>query len=506
MNMRFIFFLTSLFIASLVCEAAKQPNIIVFLVDDMGLMDTSVPFMLDNKGKPKKHPLNEWYRTPSMERLAARGIRFTDFYAHTVCSPSRSSIMLGQNSARHHTTNFISGKGKNTGKNGAPGWNFDGLTSKHTTIAKLLTNEGYKTIMIGKGHFGAKNTEGAEPLNLGFQTNIGAYHMGQPGSYYGENNYRRGNNGSFQVPHMEKYHGTKTFLTEALTLEAKDQIDKAIGEDKPFYLYMSHYAVHSPFSTDPRFIDHYPETEKGKNASAFATLIEGMDKSLGDIMDHLEAKGIAENTLILFLGDNGSDAPIKGPHAGQHSSAPLRGKKGSKWEGGVRVPFIAAWATPNPKNKLQQKLPIAKGAIQTQIAACFDIFPTITNMLSIKTPAQHIVDGQNLDVLFTAKEDRNRENVFLSHFPHPRTDKHFTTYRVGDWKLIYHYFPKQAGIDKGNCLLYNLKEDISESKDLAQQMPDKVKEMVIAMKKDLESKGAQYSVDDNKHELKPIVP
>ena len=130
-----------------------------------------------------------------------------------------------------------------------------------------------------------------------------------------------------------------------------------------FYLYMAHYAVHAPFNSDPRFADHYVDSGKPAPARAFATLIEGMDKSLGDILDHLDALGIADNTLIFFLGDNGSDAPLGHQHE-VACAAPLRGKKGAHYEGGMRVPFIAAWAKADKDNPAQKRLPIAVGAIR----------------------------------------------------------------------------------------------------------------------------------------------
>src|SRR5258705_10189208 len=136
------------------------------------------------------------------------------------------------------------------------------------------------------------------------------------------------------------------------------------------------YAVHAPFNSDPRFAANYKQSGKPANAQAFATLIEGMDKSLGDVLDHLDALNIAENTLIFFLGDNGSDAPLGHQHE-VACAAPLRGKKGSHYEGGVRVPFIAAWAKPNADNAVQKRLPISVGAIQSQQAAVYDMLPTI---------------------------------------------------------------------------------------------------------------------------------
>jgi arylsulfatase A-like enzyme len=144
---------------------------------------------------------------------------------------------------------------------------------------------------------------------------------------------------------------------ETLTREASAALKQTVDSGKPFFLHMAHYAVHSPFQSDPRFASNYKDSGKEKPAQNFASLIEGMDKSLGDILDHLEALGVAENTLILFLGDNGSDAPLGHPHK-VASSAPLRGKKGAHYEGGMRAPFIAAWAKPDPANRFQKSLPI----------------------------------------------------------------------------------------------------------------------------------------------------
>ncbi len=142
-------------------------------------------------------------------------------------------------------------------------------------------------------------------------------------------------------------------MTEALTLEAQREIDEAVAMKKPFFLYLPHYAVHAPFDSDPRFAGNYKQSDKPVQAQAFAALIEGMDRSLGMLLDHLEALSIAEETLVVFLGDNGSDAPLGHQHA-VACAAPLRGKKGSHYEGGVRVPFIAAWAKPDKKNAQQQ--------------------------------------------------------------------------------------------------------------------------------------------------------
>ncbi len=305
--------------------AQERPNIVVFLVDDMGLMDTSVPFITDRNGQPQRQPLNDWYRTPNMERLAAQGICFSTFYAQSVSSPSRTSIMTGQNAARHRTTNWINAESNNRDQFGPYEWNWQGLKANAQIYPAVLKAAGYKTIHVGKAHFGCKDSEGEDPTRLGFDVNIAGSSIGHPGSYHGENGYGwiKGNR-SRAVPDLEQYHRTSTFLSDALTLEAEKEIDKAIAEGKPFYLNMAHYAVHAPFETDERFIGHYQNSDKPQQAKAFATLIEGMDKSLGDLLDKLDEAGVAENTLVIFLGDNGGDAPLGGA-ADYGSSAPLKG-------------------------------------------------------------------------------------------------------------------------------------------------------------------------------------
>ena len=155
-----------------VATAATPPNIVIMLVDDMGVMDTSLPFLTDANGKPKRYPLNEFYRTPAMERLAARGIRFSQFSAMSVCSPTRISIQNGQNAARHRTTNWINPNTDNAGPQGPAEWNWRGLRRGDVTLARLLQQAGYRTLHVGKGHFGPVGSEGAYPLNLGFDVNV----------------------------------------------------------------------------------------------------------------------------------------------------------------------------------------------------------------------------------------------------------------------------------------------------------------------------------------------
>lgn len=490
-----------------VARAATPPNIIVVLVDDMGVMDTSVPFLTDAAGQPKAYPLNDYYRTPNMARLAARGIRFNNFCAMSVCSPTRTSIHTGQNAARHRVTNWIHPDTDNAGPHGPPQWRWQGLTKSDVTLAGLLRAGGYRTIHVGKGHFGPNGSEGADPKNVGFDVNIAGRAIGAPGSYHGRENYdRNGKNAHHAVPHLEKYHGTDTFLTDALTLEANAQVDAAVKAGKPFFLNFAHYAVHAPFDSDPRFTPNYKDSGKSPQSQAFASLVEGMDKSLGDLLDHLEATGIAENTLIFFLGDNGTDAPHGHMHA-VACAAPLRGKKGSHYEGGMRVPFIAAWAKPNADSPHQKRLPIPAGAIQSQQAAVQDLFPTILALAGQQAPRAHIVDGLRLDTLLAGKRDPARPETFLMHYPHaPHRTEYWTSYRDGGWKVIYHYLPSAVS-GNSHYQLYHLAEDPFESKNLATARPAELRRMMQGLIASLEQHEALYPVEtDRVTALKPKLP
>lgn len=485
---------------------APPPNIVVFLVDDMGVMDTSVPFLTDDEGHAKRYPLNDYYRTPNMERLARRGIRFNQFYAMSVCSPTRISIMTGQNAARHRTTNWINPDKNNAGPNGPPDWNWKGLKKGDVTLAGLLGANGYRTIHVGKGHFGPRQFDGADPSNLGFGINIGGATFGAPGSYYGKENFGLGTRrAKSAVPHLEKYHGQDIFLTEALTIEANAAVSQAVQDGKPFYLYLSHYAVHAPFQSDPRFADHYKDSGKPGPAQAFATLIEGMDKSLGDVLDHLETLGVADNTVVFFLGDNGSDAPLGHQHA-VACAAPLRGKKGAHYEGGMRVPLIGAWLKANKDNKHQKRLPIPAGAIQDQLAAVHDLFPTILGAAGIEPPSGHVVDGRLLDTLLSGQRDDSRPETFLMHYPHaPHRTHYFTCYRDGDWKVIYHYFPTDVS-GGSHYQLFNLAEDPFEQTDVAASRPDQLRRVMQDMIGALEQHDAVYPVNKEGQVQKPKLP
>ena len=475
----------------------EQPNILLFLVDDMGVTESSAPFIFDRNGKPCHQKLNDWYRTPHIERLAEQGVRMREFYAHSVCSPSRISIMTGQNSARHRTTNYIGSYTNNRNRFGPKKWNWKGIGADDFTLPKLLKKAGYRTIHIGKAHFGPFKHVGANPLNLGFDFSVGGSAIGMPGSYYAKRKYGKGT--ACPVPDLEKYWGSDTFLTEALTREAIGALENHLkSSEKPFFLYMAHYALHRPLQPDPRFIEHYAKEGVPKDVQAFSTLIEGMDRSLGDILDFLRKKGVAKKTLVIFMGDNGSDSPVGGwtnPFKYKSSkiggSAPLRGKKGSRWEGGVRVPFIAAWAEPDDQQPLQKRVPILRGSVNLGWGACYDLLPTLAEVVGEKIPESWKVDGISLLPVFNSPTWQLPERSFLSHYPHEHCSDYFTILRFGEWKIIREYDP--AGKRFGGKIkdeLYNIIEDVSESHDLSQQEPERLAAMRKRLEKSLKDHHA----------------
>ncbi len=498
--MKKILLFVALFFTLAHLHAAKKPNIILFLVDDMGVMDTSVPFLADKEGKPERHPLNNLFLTPGMERLSGLGIRMRHFYANSVCSPTRVSIMTGQSSARHRTTQWIRPEGNNAGPQGPKDWQWKGITAKHSTLAGLLKKAGYRTIHAGKAHFGPNDSYGELPQNFGFDVNIGGRAIGQPGSYYGKSNFTRGKNKSRAVFGLEKYHGKDTYLTEALTIEINAEIERSVEQKKPFFAYMSHYAVHAPFNPDPRFAGNYADKKVSKNAKAFATMIEGIDKSLNDMLDHVVKLGVAEDTLVFFLGDNGTDAPLGKTHA-IACAAPLRGKKGTHYEGGMRVPFIAAWAKANQDNPLQKSLPIPAGKLSSTKGTICDLFPTILKLAGVSHDGK--IDGSDFTGALSGGK-RAEEFTFLMHFPHSHRSSYYTAWHQGDWKLVYHYNrPPETRHE-----LFHLAADRTESNNLAATEKNELRRMVKSMTAALEEAGAQYpgSKKNPGKKIRPVLP
>lgn len=397
-------------------KETEQPNIILFMVDDMGWQDTSVPFW-----KERTH-FNDLYRTPNLERLAAEGIKFTQAYACTVCSPTRTSLMTGMNAARHRVTNWTLRYNFSQDQPDdvleMPVWNMNGLqpvdTVPHsvyaTTLPQLLSENGYYTIHCGKAHWGTIGTPGENPLNLGFDVNIAGHAAGGPGSFLGEHNFSaawRGGDRKWDVPGLEKYHGDSINLTHALTLEAIAALDISRSTGKPFFLYMSHYVVHTPIEPDHRYIRKYLEMGLDEREARYASMVEGMDRSLGDLMDYLDKNGLAKNTIILFMSDNGGlSATARGGEPHMHNR-PLNSGKGSAYEGGIRVPMLVKWP-----GKVQPQ------SVCNDYLIIEDFFPTILEMAGITSyHTVQPIDGISFVPMLLQTGNTSADRDLFWHYP-----------------------------------------------------------------------------------------
>ncbi len=430
----------------------SRPNILFFFVDDMGWQDTSEPFHTEVTD------LNRRYYTPNMERLADEGMKFTQAYASAVCSPSRVSLMTGLNAARHGVTNWTLRKNKSPDPPHEtltmPEWNLNGISpvagierTKHVkTLPMFLQEAGYRTIHAGKAHWGAQGTPGEDPLNLGFDVNIAGHAAGGPGSYYGKYNFSaswRSPDRIWDVPGLEAYHGQDIYLTEALTLEANKAIDQAVADNKPFYLYMSHYAIHAPWEKDARYFQKYKDQGLDDWDAAYASMIEGMDKSLGDLRANLKRHGVEDDTIIIFMSDNGQPSQAD-------RNKPLRGHKLTPYEGGIRVPALVKWPGVTEA-----------GAVCDDYFIIEDIFPTILEMGGVANYDQigGNVDGVSFIPLLKQEEGYPKDRAIFWHFPHSYNQYPYSVIRKGDWKLIYFH-------EDQHYELYNLKNDIGETDNL----------------------------------------
>jgi len=463
-----------------------NPNIVFFFVDDMGWQDTSVPFHTEVT------KLNKQYYTPNMEQLAKEGVKFTQAYASALCSPSRISLMTGMNAARHRVTSWTLRKDvspdQQNKKIQAPEWNVNGQSAEPNqprtvyaqTLPQLLKRAGYKTIHAGKAHFGAKDTSGENPLNLGFDVNIAGHAAGGPGSYWAKYNFsadwRSPGNHIWDVPGLEKYHGTDIFLTEALTIEANEAINTAVKEKKPFYLYMSHYAIHAPWEKDDRFYQKYIDAGLSEFDATYASMLEGMDKSLGDIRANLKRLGVDDNTVIVFMSDNG--APKQAAR-----NLPLRGHKISPYEGGTRVPMMIKWpGITKPETVNNQYLIIE------------DIFPSFLEMAGLQEEANKSIDGISFLPLLNENGDYPKDRPIYWHFPNTYDQPPYSSVRKGDWKLIYHHTDRKIEV-------FNLIKDIGEQTDLSKTNTAKTKELAGLLTEHLIASKALMPTDKISGEL-----
>lgn len=445
-------------------HAQSRPNIIVFMVDDMGWQDTSYPF------DTVASAFNKIYHTPNMERLAKEGVAFSNAYSTPVCTPSRVSMLTGMNTSQHHVTNWTDfmidrPTGRKDNELEEPSWNHNGLSPipdiPNTVYAKplsqILKENGYFTIHAGKAHWASAGTPGSNPHSLGFVVNISGTSTGRPASYYGKENFGRMTTDYHGVENLQEYFQQDIYLTEALTQEALKTLDYPIDNKLPFFLNLSHYAVHDPLMEDNRFYQKYLDKGLTKNEAKYASMLEGMDKSLGDVMDYLEQKNIAQNTYIIFISDNGglSLSPTRDGQSHTHNK-PLRSGKGSIYEGGIRVPLIIKGIKGQQENN----------SVNTPVII-EDIFPTIIEMSKAKkTETPQKIDGKSAFPYLTKKkikEDVERALVF--HIPNKWTNtdgdgfNYRSAIRKGNYKLVH-------SMRTDSYELFDLSSDLGESKNL----------------------------------------
>jgi arylsulfatase A-like enzyme len=376
-------------------------------------------------------------------------------------------------------------------------WNMNGLSNNAntertiyaTTFPQLLKQAGYYTIHVGKAHWGSIGTPGSNPYNLGFNVNIAGHSGGHPQSYLSEQHYGniQGKTQAQAVPDLEEYFDTGTFLTEALTREAIKAVSNAISRRQPFYLNMAHYALHTPIMPDPRFVQQYYTAGLDSTEAKYASLIEGMDKSLGDIMDFLQKERIDKNTIIIFMSDNGGlDHHQRGGPPNTHNY-PLRSGKGSVYEGGIREPMIVKWPGVTKQ-----------GIINNHPVIIEDFFPSILQMADIASvKVYQSIDGESFVPQLKNLTLKTIERPLVFHYPNKWIDlpdsenygiNYYSALRLGKWKLIYRMRNQQFE-------LYDLSTDIHEDHDLAIRQPEKVKQLAMVLGKTLKQRGAQMPVE-----------
>ncbi|MYG01184.1 MAG: sulfatase [Acidobacteriia bacterium] len=436
-------------------EQISRPNIVLMLTDDQGWQDTSEPFA------DERTPQNDLYRTPNMERLASEGMKFTNSYSNAVCTPTRVELLTGLNQVRTRISNWTHFRDEATDRPHPdliiPRWNTNGLQpvpdiplSLHAkTLPQELRNAGYRTIHIGKGHFGTRGTPGEDPKALGFDVRIGGRFSGAPGSYYGTDNFASGGD----------------------------------PDSTPWRAW--------------RFVQRYLDAGLPEREAAYASMIEGVDKSLGDIMDTLEGLGVADNTALFFTSDNGGVRNmIERDGEPNTHNAPLNSGKGSTYEGGLRVPMLAKWPGVTQP-----------GRVSDTPITIEDMFPTILDIAGVEFSGQSgaifnddgiIQLGPELDgesfVPLLRGEAGNPERTLYWHFPHawgglsrPRVEGPgigaTSTIKRGDWKLVYWH------VD-GRKELFNLRADIGETRNLAADQPELVADLSAALGKFLRETNA----------------
>ncbi len=434
-----------------VAAEPQKLNVVLILADDLGWSDLACTG-------------SDLHETPHLDKLAKQGMRFTDAYsASPVCSPTRASILTGKHPARLGMTIWREGA-LNPPKNRRllPPDSVANLPHTEATLATTLQAVGYRTALVGKWHLGDADHA---PETHGFDVNIGGTHWGAPPTYFfpyrgefGQARERR------YVPHLE-FGKPDEYLTDRLTDEAIRVIDRAAEAKQPFFLYLAHHAPHTPIEAKPELVKRYEgkvTPELRHRNPAYAAMIHSLDKSVGRILERLEKNGLTGRTLVLFTSDNGGQI---GTYDGKTvtSNAPLRSGKGSLYEGGVRVPLIVRWPGAT-----------TAGAVCREPVASTDLYWTMLDAAGVKVsePRKGERDGLSLvPLLKDAKTRLDREALYF-HYPHYyATTTPVSAVRAGDWKLLEYH-------EDGRVELYNLKDELGETKNLTDTKPDTAKEML----------------------------
>lgn len=411
----------------------QKPNIIVFLTDDQGYAD------LGCYGA-------EGFETPHIDQLAQNGVRFTNFYAPaSVSTPSRAGLLTGRYPKRanlHEAVLFPFSKG--------------GLEQREYTMAEMFKSAGYKTHCIGKWHLGHQPQ--FMPLKHGFDDFYGVPYSNDMHEYfYSHNNFQSPPLPLYQNEELVKQGPDQHYLTKIYTEQAVKLI-KESNKEEPFFLYLAHNMPHDPIFASENF-------EGKSKLGLWGDVLMEIDWSMGEIVKALKEKGLLENTMIVFTSDNG---PRRNNEILKGSAKPLRGFKTQTWEGGMRVPGIISWPAKVPKNK-----------ISSEMASFMDLLPSFETIVGAHTPKNHFYDGKDISKHILNPSVHIEERAFFYYAKNGKLE----AVRKGDWKLhiAKHNYEKK---EKFPISLYNLKEDISESKNLAQQKPEIVEELKKLIEKE----------------------
>lgn len=436
-----------------VVTAAPRPNFVLVLIDDLGWKDFGI------QG-------TTIYRTPNIDRFAQEGLRFKQSYAAaSVCSPTRASIMTGQNPARVGITDWLPGANFQDQKL-LPAKMPDHLPYALTTLPELLRGAGYATWNVGKWHLGGL-TSG--PTAHGFDVNIAGSHTGHPATFF----YPYGNdqNHSHRVQPLD---GGKPgeYLTDRLTDEAIQLIGRK--DDRPFFLMLSHYTVHMPLEAKAEDFAKYKALvgpDFPKRRATYAAMVDNLDQNIGRLMKTLQQSGLDRNTLVLITSDNGGLHDLT-------DNRPLRMGKGYLYEGGIRVPLLARWPGT-----------IAAGRVAESPVISTDTYATFADLAGAKLPKGQPQDGRSFASLLTGGGTRPKDRVLGWHYPHYHTADRppCSALRAGDWKLVRWYETRKEE-------LYNLALDPGEGQNLARQEPAKTLQMSRQLDAWLKGQGAKLAL------------